>query len=154
MNSLLEDAARRASNYLDGLQTRGVAPLPAAVERLASLDEPLPERPQAPEAVLRRLDDIGSPATAASAGARFFGFVVGGALPVSLAANWLASAWDQNAALHGATPGVAAFEQVALHWLLELLDLPRESAGAFVTGATQANLCGLAAAHRPKAPST
>jgi glutamate/tyrosine decarboxylase-like PLP-dependent enzyme len=146
MNSLLETAARRASKYLDDLQTRSVAPLPAALERLKSLNEPLPEGPQSPDAVLRRLDEIGSPATAASAGGRFFGFVVGGALPITLAANWLATAWDQNAALHGSTPGVAAFEQTALHWLLELLDLPRKSAGAFVTGATQANLCGLAAA--------
>jgi len=72
--------------------------------------------------------------------------VIGGALPVTVAANWLATAWDQNAAGHGPTPGVAAFEHAALRWLLELLDLPRTAAGAFVTGATQANLCGLAAA--------
>jgi len=146
MNPLLEDAARRASNYLEALPTRAVAALPAAVERLQSLEEPLPEHPQAPDDVLRRLDEIGSPATAASAGGRYFGFVIGGALPVSLAANWLATAWDQNAALHGPAPGVAAFEQVALRWLLEILDLPRDAAGALVTGATQANLCGLAAA--------
>jgi glutamate/tyrosine decarboxylase-like PLP-dependent enzyme len=120
--------------------------LPAAIERLCLLDEPLPEHPQAPDTILRRLDEFGSPATAATAGGRFFGFVIGGALPVTVAANWLATAWDQNAALHGPTPGVAAFEQTALRWLLEILDLPRQSAGAFVTGATQANLCGLAAA--------
>lgn len=146
MNPLLEDAARRASQYLDALPGRAVAPLPAAIERLCLLDEPLPEHPQAPDTILRRLDEIGSPATAATAGGRFFGFVIGGALPVTVAANWLATAWDQNAALHGPTPGVAAFEQTALRWLLEILDLPRQSAGAFVTGATQANLCGLAAA--------
>ena len=146
MNPLLDDAAKRASRYLDSLPARAVAPLPAAVARLHSLDEPLPEHPQAPAAVLRRLDELGSPATCASAGPRFFGFVIGGALPVTVAANWLATAWDQNAASFGATPGVAMFEQVALRWLLEVLDLPRDAAGAFVTGATQANLCGLAAA--------
>lgn len=146
MNPLLDDAARRAARYLDALPARAVAPLPAAVARLQSLDEPLPEHPQSPDAVLGRLDELGSPATCASAGPRFFGFVIGGALPVTVAANWLATAWDQNAASHGATPGVAMFEQVALRWLLEVLDLPRDAAGAFVTGATQANLCGLAAA--------
>ena len=80
------------------------------------------------------------------AGGRFFGFVIGGALPITVASNWLATAWDQNAALHGPTPGVAALEHAALRWLLKILDLPRESGGAFVTGATQANLCGLASA--------
>ena len=146
MNDLLHDAATRASRYLEELPARAVAPEPEAIDRLKSLDEPLPEHPQAAEAVLRRLDDIGSPATAAMAGGRYFGFVIGGALPVTIASNWLTTAWDQNAALHGPTPGVAAFEQAALRWLLEILDLPRDAAGAFVTGATQANLCGLAAA--------
>ena len=146
MSSLLDDAAKRASRYLDALPSRAVAPLPEAIARLQSLDEPLPEHPQAPEAVLRRLDEFGSPATSAMAGGRFFGFVIGGSLPVTVAANWLATAWDQNAGGHGPAPGVAAFEHTALRWLLEILDLPRHAAGAFVTGATQANLCGLAAA--------
>ncbi|HWH83645.1 MAG TPA: pyridoxal-dependent decarboxylase, partial [Burkholderiaceae bacterium] len=146
MNPLLADAARRAAAYLDALPTRAVAASPAARERLALLDEPLSEGPQDAHAVLRRLDEIGSPATAAMAGPRFFGFVIGGALPVTVASNWLATAWDQNAALHEPTPGVAAFEQVALRWLLDVLGLPLDAAGAFVTGATQANLCGLAAA--------
>ena len=146
MNSLLDDAAKRACRYLDALPARAVAPRPDAVARLQSLEEGLPEHPQAPDAVLQRLDELGSPATSAMAGPRFFGFVIGGALPVTVAANWLATAWDQNAAGHGPTPGVAAFEHAALRWLLEILDLPRDAAGAFVTGATQANLCGLAAA--------
>jgi glutamate/tyrosine decarboxylase-like PLP-dependent enzyme len=83
------------------------------------------------------------------AGPRFFGFVIGGALPVTVASNWLATAWDQNAALQVATPGVSAIEQVALRWLLEILGLPPQSAGAFVTGGTVANFTALAAArHR------
>ena len=146
MHPLLEDAARRASAYLDSLPTRGVAPLPTAVAKLKALDLPLPETPQSAHAVLAQLDEFGSAATAAMAGGRFFGFVIGGALPAALASNWLATAWDQNAALHGPTPGVAAFEAVALNWLLDILGLPPSCAGAFVTGATQANLCGLAAA--------
>jgi glutamate/tyrosine decarboxylase-like PLP-dependent enzyme len=146
MNALLQDAAWRASRYLDELPSRGVAPSLEAVGRLELLDEPLPEQPRSPLDVLRRLDELGSPATAAMAGGRYFGFVIGGALPVATAANWLATAWDQNAALHAPTPGVAAFEHAALRWLLDILGLPRETAGAFVTGATQANPCGLAAA--------
>ncbi len=79
----------------------------------------------------------------------FFGFVIGGALPVTVASNWLATAWDQNAALQMAAPGVAAVEQAALRWLLEILDLPPQSAGGFVTGGTVANFTALAAArHR------
>lgn len=145
MRPLLSTAATLATQYLEGLPSRQVRPDPAAVAALQQLYEPLPDHPQDPQAVLQRLDALGSPATAASAGPRYFGFVIGGALPVALAANWLATTWDQNAALHDPTPGVAAFEHAALRWLLEMLDLPRESAGAFVTGATQANLCGLAA---------
>ncbi|MGM9491351.1 pyridoxal phosphate-dependent decarboxylase family protein [Ideonella sp. YS5] len=145
-HALLDDAARRASCYLEGLPGRPVAPTAEARQRLQGLDETLPEGPQPPEAVLQRLDELGSPATMAMAGGRFFGFVVGGALPVAVAANWLATAWDQNAASPSASPGVAAFEQAALRWLLDLFGLPAHAAGAFVTGATQANLCGLAAA--------
>ena len=146
MDPLLADAARRASHYLAGLPDRAVAPKPEAVLALQSLRELLPELPQPPHAVLQRLDRLGSPATTSMAGGRFFGFVIGGALPVALAANWLSTAWDQNAATYAASPGVAVLEDVALGWLLDLLDLPRGAAGAFVTGATQANLCGLAAA--------
>jgi glutamate/tyrosine decarboxylase-like PLP-dependent enzyme len=99
--------------------------------------------------VLSRLDDLVSPATMAMAGPRFFGFVIGGALPVTVAASWLATAWDQNTGLYPATPGTSELETVALRWLLELLDLPRDAAGSFVTGATVANLTALAAArHR------
>lgn len=146
MNPLLQDAAARASRYLAGLADRGVAPTPHAVQALAGFGQPLPRTPQPAEAVLAQLDALGSPATMAMAGPRFFGFVIGGALPVALAANWLATAWDQNAALYGSSPATASIEQTALRWLLDLLGLPADAAGAFVTGATQANLCGLAAA--------
>ena len=146
MRDLLEDAAQRAIAYLEGLDARGVAPSPEAVVGLAALDRPLPEGPSEPAATLARLDEIGSPATMAMAGRRFFGFVIGGSLPVTLAANWLAGAWDQNSALYNVTPGTAQLEQVALGWLLDLFDLPRTSGGAFVTGATMANFSALAAA--------
>jgi len=146
MKELLTDATARAIRYLEGLDTRPVAPAPAAVTALHALDEPLPAGPTDPAATLKLLDEIGSPATMAMAGRRFFGFVIGGSLPVSLAANWLAGAWDQNAALYRPTPGASHLEQVALRWLLDVLRLPPECSGAFVTGATVANLCALAAA--------
>jgi glutamate/tyrosine decarboxylase-like PLP-dependent enzyme len=148
-DTLLIDAASRARRYLGALQERAVAPSAQALAQLARLDAPLPAGPADPAAVLARLDELVSPATMAMAGPRFFGFVIGGALPVSVAASWLATAWDQNSGLYTATPGTAELEVVALRWLLELLDLPHDAAGAFVTGATVANLTALAAArHR------
>jgi glutamate/tyrosine decarboxylase-like PLP-dependent enzyme len=146
MRVLLEQTAERAITYLEGLDARGVAPTADAVARLEAFDQPLPDGPGDPEAVLQLLDTIGSPATMAMAGGRFFGFVIGGALPVTLAANWLATAWDQNSAFYQVTPATAAVEQVALRWLVDLLGLPAGCGGAFVTGATVANFTALAAA--------
>ena len=146
MKELLTDAAGRAIRYLEGLDTRAVAPTAVAMAKLSVLDEPLPTKPGDPGETLRLLDEVGSPATTAMAGPRFFGFVIGGSLPVTLAANWLAGAWDQNSAYYRATPSTSFVEQVALRWLLDILRLPPDCSGAFVTGATVANLCALAAA--------
>src|ERR1700716_516286 len=107
MRELLENTAQRAISYIDGLPDRGVAPAAEAVAKLAILNQPLNDNPTSPEQVINLLDEVCSPATMAMAGPRFFGFVIGGALPVTLAANWLAGAWDQNAALHLSTPGVS-----------------------------------------------
>ena len=146
MQELLDDAAKRAIRYLDGLAHRDVAPDASALAGLPGLDGALPEQPCEAAETLRLLDDLGSPATMASAGGRFFGFVIGGALPVTLASNWLATAWDQNAALQGPARAVSALEATALRWMLDLLGLPPHCAGAFVTGATMANFSALAAA--------
>jgi glutamate/tyrosine decarboxylase-like PLP-dependent enzyme len=146
MRELLENTAQRAIRYLETLPERGVAPTPDAVENLALLREGLPDGPTAPEKVISLLDEICSPATMAMAGPRFFGFVIGSALPVTLAANWLAGAWDQNSGLHISTPATAQLEQIALDWLLDLFKFPAECGGAFVTGATMANFSALAAA--------
>jgi glutamate/tyrosine decarboxylase-like PLP-dependent enzyme len=146
VHSILDDAARRAQAYLESLEGRSVAPSNAAVQGLRELDEPLPDGPSDPAVTLALLDRVVSPATIASAGPRFFGFVIGGSLPVTLAANWLAGAWDQNAALYHSMPGVSHVEDVALRWLIELLELPPGTGGAFVTGATVANFTALAAA--------
>jgi glutamate/tyrosine decarboxylase-like PLP-dependent enzyme len=146
MNDLLHDVAARASRYLAGLSARPVAPERRAIDALAELGGPLPKSGCAPAEVVRRLDALGAPATVASAGPRYFGFVTGGALPAALAANWLAAAWDQNAFSTVSSPVGAAVEEIALAWVVEALGLPPAWGGSFVTGATMANVAGLAAA--------
>ncbi len=146
MRELLGSTASRASRYLEDIQERRVRPSDDAIRGLDQFLEPLPDRPTDAEEVLAMLDDFGSPGTVGIAGPRFFGFVIGGSLPAALAANWLASAWDQNAGLYAATPVGTVLEEVALTWLLEALALPAGCGAAFVTGATMANFTALAAA--------
>jgi glutamate/tyrosine decarboxylase-like PLP-dependent enzyme len=146
MRDLLNQTAEIAARYLESLDERGVAPTPEALARLVELDQPLQEDPRNAAAVLETLDRIGSPATMGMAGRRYFGFVIGGSLPAALAANWLAGAWDQNPGLFAASPIGTVLEEVSLRWLLDVLQLPAESGGAFVTGATVANFTALAAA--------
>src|SRR3989442_5134953 len=146
MEDLLRTTAERAARYLADLKERGVAPTPEALANLRRLDEPLPERPTDPSPVIRLVDEVGSPATVASAGGRFFGFVVDGSLPATLAASSLAAAWDQNAGIVVLSPIAARLEQVAMRWMLDVLGLPPACGVGFVTCATQANFAGLAAA--------
>jgi len=146
LNDLLLSAATRAARYLDDVQSRRVRPTPDAIRALDRFIEPLPQLPTDPHQVLSLLDELGSPATVAMAGPRFFGFVIGGALPAALAANFLATAWDQNAGLFAATPISTVLEEVALVWLTDVLGLPSGAGGAFVTGGTMANFTALAAA--------
>lgn len=147
-NELLQDASNRAINYLREIGNRDVAPLPEAVERLSSLGGSFPEVPSDPIEVIQMLDEIGSPATMAMAGPRYFGFVIGGALPVTVAANWLAGAWDQNSPVSLASPVGVACERIAIDWLVEIFGLPSGTWGGLVTGATEANFTGLAAARQ------
>jgi glutamate/tyrosine decarboxylase-like PLP-dependent enzyme len=146
MRPLYENAAQRAIRYLENLDKRPVVPSATAVTRLQELEGPLPATGTAPEQILEQLDEYISPATMAMAGPRFFGFVIGGALPVTVAANWLATAWDQNSGLYLSTPGVSRLEEIALRWMIDLFGFPRETAAGFVTGATMANCSALAAA--------
>jgi len=143
---LLRDAARRGARYLEALDRRPVRPEATAIAGLTQLERPLPHEPEDPATIIAQLDELVAPATMATAGPRFFGFVIGGALPAALAANWLAAAWDQNAAMDSITPGVARVEAIALRWLIDVLGLPDSCEGAFVTGATMANFTALAAA--------
>jgi len=146
LSDILHDAAERASRYLDGLGQRGVAASRDAVGALAALDEPISDLGREPRETLELMDRLGSPATMAMAGPRFFGFVIGGSLPVTLAANWLAGAWDQNTAFMSATPAASTLERIAHEWLVDVLGLPAGTGSAFVTGATLANFTALAAA--------
>src|SRR4051794_10366829 len=144
--SVLGAAARHAEEYLRNVNERPVAPLPEAVAGLRELQGPLPSEPASPETVLELLARFGSPATIANSGGRFFGFVNGGCVPAALAAAWLVSTWDQNAAMRVQSPVGIALEETALDWVRQMLGLPDGCGGAVVTGATMANFCGLAAA--------
>ena len=144
---LLADAAERGARYLEGIGERRVFPAAADIERLdQALRTDFPAGPTSPADVLAFLDRYGSPATVASTGGRYFGFVTGGALPATVASHWLATAWDQNGVNTVGSPASALFEETALRWLRELFGFPAGSDGTFVTGATMANFTCLAAA--------
>ena len=143
---ILADACERAQTYLADISERRVGVAQSALRAMEIFDGPLPEDGLSPADVLRLLDQSGSPATMASMGGRFFGGVIGGSLPVSVAAHWLADAWDQNACLYDISPVAAYMEEVVLRWIIELLGLPSAAAGALVTGTQMANVTGLAAA--------
>ena len=138
--------AQRAIAYLESLENRRVAPDPASIEALAALEEGFPEAPTDPAQVLEMLDEFGSPATVAMTGRRFFGFVIGGSMPVTLAANWLAGAWDQNSGLFNVTPATATPRKDRAALAARALSSAPHRCGAFVTGATVANSTALAAA--------
>jgi glutamate/tyrosine decarboxylase-like PLP-dependent enzyme len=145
-DALLRKTAERAVSYLVGLKNRRVAPTKESVQNLDLLPQKLPEGPAPADQVVELLDRYGSPATVASNGGRYFGFVVGSSLPAALAANWLSSAWNQNAAMEVTSPVSIRLEATAVEWVRDLLGLPPQADGAFVSGATMANFAGLAAA--------
>ena len=133
-------------DYLEGVGARPVAPTAEAVRKLSALRGPLPAGATSAETVLHLLHEFGSPATMAKTNGRFFGFVTGDCLPAALAAAWLVSAWDQNAAHHVQSPVAAELEETAMEWVRVLLGLPLGTGGAVTTGATMANFSCLAAA--------
>lgn len=145
-HSVLDRAHGHARAFLGTLASRPVG-VPVAPDTLrADLGGPLPERGEDPGQIIDRLVDATSRGLVASAGPRYFGFVIGGSLPVTVAADWLTAVWDQNAALYISSPAAAAVEEIAASWLLQILGLPVTCSVAFVTGATMANFVGLAAA--------
>jgi glutamate/tyrosine decarboxylase-like PLP-dependent enzyme len=144
----LDRAREHALAWLASLPTRQVAPSATSDEIEAGLPATLADDPLDAAAVVDELVRIAEPGLMAMPSGRFFGWVIGGTLPAALAADWLVSSWDQNAVLRYASPSMAAIEDVAGHWLLDLLGLPAASGVGFTTGATMANFVGLAAARR------
>ncbi len=143
---LLRRTAELADRYLASLDERPVGrPVDLAALRVA-MGGPLPEGPGDPLTIVEALASAAEPGLVGSAGPRYFGFVIGGALPAAMAADWLASAWDQNAVLYATSPAAAVAEEVVGAWLVELLRLPPGTSTGFVTGATMANFTALAAA--------
>ena len=146
MKRLLMITAERSLKYIDSLDDSSVFPANEAVNHLDIFDEPFPEDPDDPEKIISFLDDLGSPATVKSTSGRYFGFVTGGCLPAALAAHWLSSTWDQNAAMNIMSPISNVLEQTSLRWLKDVFRLPSDAGGGFVSGATVANFTALAAA--------
>jgi glutamate/tyrosine decarboxylase-like PLP-dependent enzyme len=142
----LRAAAQYAESFLATLDVRPVAARADASAVRGALGGPLPDHGEDPAAVIDALAAGADPGVVATAGPRHFGFVIGGALPAALAADWLVSAWDQNAAFHALSPAAAAIEEVASAWTLELLGLPETASVGFVTGGQGANTTCLAAA--------
>jgi len=146
IRELLRIAGERGARYVEDVSGRRVAPGTDALSGLARFREKFPEGPSDLRCVVEMLDEVGSPATVASTGGRYFGFVIGGTLPAAMAANWLAGAWGQNVALRVMSPVAAELEDVVHGWICDALQLPADCEGGFVTCATAANFSALAAA--------
>ena len=145
-DDLLAHAHERAMEFLNSLPNRPVAPRASFEELMTDLGGPLSEAPQDPVSVLEALSSTLEPGLVANAGPRYFGFVTGGSYPLAVAADWLVSTWDQNAALHVMSPAISALELCTTRWLLDVLGLPEQSSVGFVTGAHTANVTALASA--------
>jgi glutamate/tyrosine decarboxylase-like PLP-dependent enzyme len=145
-NAALTVAAERSRRYLETIADRRVAPADESLAALSQFHEPFPEHSTDPAEVVAKLDEIGSPATVATTGNRYFGFVIGGTVPAALAASWLADTWDQNVALRVMSPVAAELEEVVLRWVYDILGLPADSEGGLVTCATMANFTALVSA--------
>jgi glutamate/tyrosine decarboxylase-like PLP-dependent enzyme len=147
--TLLRQTAELAADFLEGVGDRPVRASATHDELVGTLGGPLPARGEAPGEIVADLGAAGARGVVATAGPRFFGFVVGGSLPGSLAADWLASAWDQNAFSYVLSPAASVVEEVTAGWLVDIFGLPAGSTVGFTTGATMATFTGLAAArHR------
>jgi glutamate/tyrosine decarboxylase-like PLP-dependent enzyme len=146
IRTLLQETAGAAASYLEGLPEQPVGSSADVEELRSSLGGPLPELPSDPRAVITHLTTAAEPGLVANAGGRYFGFVVGATAPAALAADWLTSAWDQNAGLYVCSPAAAVVEEVAGAWTAELLGLPAGVSFGFVTGCQMAHVTALAAA--------
>jgi glutamate/tyrosine decarboxylase-like PLP-dependent enzyme len=146
LDALLRRTSDMALEYLGSLPDRHVGAREDAAQVADRLRIPLPDGPEDASAVIERLVADVDPGLVASAGPRYFGFVIGGALPASVAADWLTAAWDQNVAVHALSPAAAAAEQVAGEWMKEILRIPAEASHGLPTGAGLGNAVGAASA--------
>ena len=144
--ALLEKVPQHARSWFETLAKRPVRASASSDQLRQTLGGPLPEEGAAPEAVIEALANAGATGTVASAGPRYFGFVIGGSLPAALAADWLVSTWDQNACTFAHSPLNAALEQIAGAWLRDIAGLPSTMSFGFVTGGHMANFTSLACA--------
>jgi glutamate/tyrosine decarboxylase-like PLP-dependent enzyme len=146
LRPLLEQTAKLAAAFYDSLDERPVYPRATVHELRAAFAGPLPEQPMDASTVIAELAAAADPGLVAEPGGRYFGFVIGGAVPASLAADWLTSTWDQNAGIYVIGPSASVVEEVAGAWLIELLGLPQHASFGFVTGGQTATFTALAAA--------
>jgi glutamate/tyrosine decarboxylase-like PLP-dependent enzyme len=144
--ALLQRTAELAADFLDSLDERPVFPRVSADELRGSLGVPLQDEPLEPEQVVEELAAAADPGIVAIPSGRYFGFVIGGGLPAALAADWLATAWDQNAGLYVGGPSASIVEQVVREWVCDLLGLPADASIGFVTGTQMGSVTALAAA--------
>ena len=144
--SVFEMAKEFAFEYMDGINARNVYPSDDKIEKLQNFYEPLPQVGTNEKDILLSLHQNGSPNTVAQTGGRYYGFVNGGALPVTLAVKWMTDVWDQNAVLFVASPVASVIEDVCEKWIIDLFGLPPQTAMGLVGGSSDASLCALTAA--------
>jgi glutamate/tyrosine decarboxylase-like PLP-dependent enzyme len=143
---IFKQSQQYSFEYLEKIFERNVYPTEEALKNLSKFDEEFPESSTKAKEVLEHLNQYGSPATTATLGGRYFGFVTGSALPVGLAAKNLATIWDQAPAMNVLSPIGSKLESVVEKWLIQIFNLPKDTSAGFVSGTSTANLCGLAAA--------
>ncbi len=143
--ALFEQAAACAIEYMEGVRERPVTPAGGAIEGLSVFDEALQDVPCDAAEIVRLLATYGSPATVATTGGRYFGFVNGAAIPAAVASKWLSDAWDQNAGLYVMSPIAAQLEAISERWLVDLFGLPEGTVMGLVGGTSVATLAGIVA---------
>jgi glutamate/tyrosine decarboxylase-like PLP-dependent enzyme len=139
-------AAKHAHSWLENIPNRSINPMKSIDEMLEIFGGGLPKESTNPADVVERMSRLGEPGLMNINSGRFFGWVMGGTLPAALGADWLVSAWDQNAGMRNATPTVVALEEIAGTWIKDILGLPETADVGFPTGATMANFTGLISA--------
>jgi len=143
---VLDDATRLARAYIDSLPSRPVDATASVGDLVAQLERPLSDDGEDPRTVIEELARDVEPGLVASAGPRYFGFVIGGALPVAVAADWLTSAWDQNVGIYPAAPALAVVHKVVGGWVRDLLGLSPDCGVGLTSGCQMAHFTCLAAA--------